>query len=258
MAAFPHTTQEAPMVRPSLGALVVASQAPPALRSYIQIVNVKPESVNDWLAMQQKETIPAIRKAGTQTRQTWTTQVFGESFEYFFVTPLTAFSDFDNQNPIVRALGADAARVYNDKLRKMIVSQRGLAITVFPESINPAASYEPKFMILNFNYAEPEHAAAYEAYLRNDAIPAIKKAKPLGYVVSRTLHGGDANEFVTARYMDKMAELDGPNLMTKALGADGAAKMGAKSAGMLARTERRVYRFVPELSFAAAAGKPSQ
>jgi hypothetical protein len=257
------------MVRPSLGALVVASvvalapsvpmaQTPPAQRAYVQIVNVKPEAVNDWLAMQQKETIPAIKKAGTQARQAWTTQVFGESFEYFFVTPIANFSEYDNQNPITRALGADAARVYNDKLRKMIVSQRGVAIAVFPESINPAVSYEPKFMVLNFNYAHPDHADAYANYLRNDAIPAIKKAKPAGYVVSRTLHGGDANEFVTARYMDKMAELDGPNLMTKALGADGAAKMGAKTAGMLVRTERRIYRFVPELSFTAATGKSSQ
>ena len=38
-------------------------------------------------------------------------------------------------------------------------SQRGLAITIFPESILPAANYEPKFLILNFNYAAPGHVA---------------------------------------------------------------------------------------------------
>ena len=59
----------------------------------------------------------------------------------------------------------------------------------------------------------------------------------------------DANEFVTARYMEKMSELDGPNLQTQALGADGAAKLSAKTTGMVDRQERRIYRFVPELSF---------
>jgi hypothetical protein len=131
----------------------------------------------------------------------------------------------------------------------MTNSQRTLAITVFPESIVPPASYVPKLMILNFNYAIPGRASDYEAYLRNDAMAAIRKAKPVGYSITRTLHGGDANEFVTARYLEKMADLDGPNLMTQALGAAEAAKMTAKNAPMLQHTDRRVYRFVPNLSF---------
>lgn len=35
----------------------------------------------------------------------------------------------------------------------------------------------------------------------------------------------------------------------QAIGADAAAKLGAKTAGMLERQERRIYRFVPNLSF---------
>ena len=228
-----------------------SAQSPAApVRLSVQIVNVKPEAVNDWLALQQKETIPALKKIKAPARDAWTTSNFGEAFEYFFTQPLDKFAQYDNpQGPMIRALGEEGARIYNEKLRRMIASQQTLAITIMPESIVPPPSYVPKFMVLNFAYAVPGRAADYDAYLRNELMPVIRKAKPTGYVMSRTLHGGDANEFVNARYLEKMADLDGPNLQTQAIGAEAANKMGAKTAGMLQRQERRIYRYVPNLSF---------
>lgn len=252
------------MARCSFGTLVVfvasaftlassftSAQSPAApARLSVQIINVKPEALNDWLALQQKETIPALKKIKAPAREAWTTSTFGEGFQYFFSQPLDKFAQYDNpQGPMIRALGEEGARIYNEKVRKMIVSVQTLAITIMPESIVPPPTYEPKFMVLNFAYAVPGRAADYDAYLRNDLIPVIRKAKPTGFVMSRTLHGGDANEFVTARYMDQMADLDGPNLQTQAIGAEAANKMGAKTVGMLQRQERRVYRYVPNLSF---------
>lgn len=252
------------MARSSFGTLVVfvasafvlgpsfpaAQSAPAPVRLQIQIVNVKPDAVTDWLALQEKETIPALKKIGSPGREAWTTSIFGEAFEYFFSQPLEKFANYDNpQGPMIRALGQEGARVYNEKIRKMIVSQRTLAITILPESIVPPPTYQPKFMVLNFAYAIPGRADDYQAYLQKDLMPVIRKAKPGGFALSRTLHGGDANEFVTARYLEKMADLDGPNLPTQAIGAEAAAKMGAKTVGMLERQERRIYRFVPNLSF---------
>lgn len=261
------------MSRRSLGTLVVfvasafvlapeflRAQAQPApQRLQIQIVNVKPEALTDWLALQQKETVPALKKIGVVSRDAWTTSIFGEGFEYFFATPLAKFADYDNpQGPFVRALGQEGARIYNDKVRRMIVAQRTLAINVFPESILPPASYVPKFVILNFNYAEPGRAGDYAAYLRDDFLPAIRKGKPVGFAASRILHGGDANEFVTARYLEKMADLDGPNALQLAIGNDAAAKLQAKTAGMFQRQERRIYRYVPELSIRPTSGTSNQ
>src|SRR5687768_15956514 len=129
-------------------------------------------------------------------------------------------------------------------MRRLIVSSRTLAITVLPESITPPPTYQPKFMILNFVYVTPGRVNDYANYLRNELMPVIRKAKPVGFGLSRTLHGGDANEFVTARYIDKMAEMDGPNLQQQVLGDK--AGMLAPAAGVVQRQERRVYRFVPE------------
>jgi hypothetical protein len=251
------------MVRRTLGTLVVVvasafalapefltAQAPPAQRLMVQIVNVKPEGLDEWLALQQKETIPALKKIGVAERQAWQTATFGEGFQYFFSQPIDKFAAYDNpQGPMVRALGQEGARVYNAKVRKLINATTTLAITVLPESIAPPPTYEPKLMVLNFTYVVPGRADDFLAYWRNDLMPVIRKAKPVGFGLSRTLHGGDANEFVSARYLEKMADLDGPNLQTQAIGAEAAAKLGAKTAGLVQRQERRIYRFVPSLSF---------
>ena len=248
------------MARHSLGtcvvfvasALVLSSSFPTAQsapqRLQINIVNVKPDALNDWLTLQQKETIPALKKIGIPAREAWTTSVFGEGFQYFFSTPIDKFAAYDNpQGPMVRALGQEGARIYNEKVRKMILSQQTLAITVLPESIIPPPSYQPKFMVLNFAYVTPGRGNEYLNYLRNELMPVIRKAKPVGFGVSRTLHGGDANEFATARYMEKMADLDGPNLPQQVLGDKAGAL--APAAGVVQRQERRIYRYVPNLSF---------
>lgn len=240
-----------------LGSSFATAQSAPPQRLQINIVNVKPDALNDWLTLQQKETIPALKKIGIPAREAWTTAVFGEGFQYFFSTPIDKFAAYDNpQGPMVRALGQEGARVYNEKVRRMIVSQQTLAITMLPESIMPPASYQPKFMVLNFAYITPGRGNEYLNFLRNELMPVIRKAKPAGFGVSRTLHGGDANEFVTARYMDKMADLDGPNLPQQVLG-DKAGTLGP-AAGVVQRQERRIYRFVPNLSFTAGTRTGSQ
>jgi hypothetical protein len=258
------------MVRRSLGTLVVfvasafvlasplaIAQAPPPTRLSINIVNVKPEALNDWLALQEKETIPALKKAGIAGRTAWTTANFGEGFQYFFTTPIDKFATYDNPlGPVARAIGEQNARVYNEKLRRMIVSQQMLAINILPESIVPPPTYQPKFMVANFTYVTPGRAADYVAFLRDQLMPVIRKAKPVGYALSRTVHGGDANEFVSARYIEKMADLDGPNLQQQVLGAKAPAV--APAAGIVQRQERRIYRYVPNLSFTSAAGTTSR
>jgi hypothetical protein len=229
----------------------IAAQTPAAVQWYsVNIVRVKPSALNDWLALQQKETIPGLQKAGVAERQGWQVAQFGPGFEYFFLSPIPKFAQYDNpQSPIVRALGEAGARAYNDKLRTMIESTQTLGIQMLPESIAPPATFEPKLAILTFHYVAPGRGNDFLNYLRNDFMPAIKKAKPIGYAVSRTIHGGDANEFVTGRYLDKFADLDEASLLTKAVGAEAADKINAKVAGIVTHQERRVYRFVPTLSF---------
>src|SRR2546426_5171510 len=78
---------------PAAKAPAAAKQAPqtaaamPLPRAAVTIVQIKPELVNEWQDFQKNETIPTLRKAGV-TERTALTTVFGESFEYIFLTPV--------------------------------------------------------------------------------------------------------------------------------------------------------------------------
>ena len=228
---------------------VAQAQAPVPQWYSINVVSVRPERLDDWLALQRNEAIPALQKAGVRERGAWVS-VYGDGFEYFFATPLAKMADRDQPGPFVRALGEDGARAYNAKLRGMVERTRAIAIQALPDmSIVPPPSFEPKLAVLTFSYVAPGRGPDYENYLKTDLLPAIRKAQPAGFLHSRTIFGGDAGEYVSLRYIDSFAEIDKGPLLTQAVGAAAAGRITAKAAGMLTRQERKIYRFVPNLSF---------
>lgn len=238
-----------------VGASVVSSagitaQQPARLLNSVTVVRVKPEAVDAWLDFQAKRTIPAIKKAGTTQRDVYET-IYGTLGEYRIVTPLANFANRDNpQGPIVRALGEAAAKEYNDTLRKMLVS----STTTIIEGIADA-SYDPNpntihpVLVLTTSHVAPGRVADYLAFLRGERLAAVKKGESPRDLVSRVLFGGDNNEFRLASFQDKIAALDGPSAVQRALGPEGTAKLTAKLAGILTRSERTVWRRVEALSF---------
>ena len=228
-----------------------AQTAPAPVRLSIQIVNVKPEALNDWIALQEKETIPALKKIKARRREAWTTAIFGEAFQYFFSQPLDKFANYDNpQGPMIRALGADGGadlqrQAPEDDRQPADVGDHRPAREHRPAGILRAEVHDPE---LQLRGSGPRGRLRGVLEKRPDTDHSQGQANRI-FVASRTLHGGDANEFVTARYLEKMADLDGPNLQQQAIGNEAANKLGAKTAGMIQRTERRVYRYVPNLSF---------
>ena len=69
------------------------------------------------------------------------------------------------------------------------------------------------------------------------------------YLVSQTVFGGNANEYITLTMRDTFAELDKGPVLVQALGPEGAQKLNQKlPAGTVVHLERSLTRFVPELS----------
>jgi hypothetical protein len=244
----------------ALGVLVLGPDASPLAQTQqvapqwysINVTRVKPDRLDDWLALQRNETMPALQKIGVRERGAWAS-VFGDGFEYFFATPMANMAERDQpQGPFVRALGQEGARAYNTKLRGMIEGTRTIAIQALPDlSIMPPPSFTPKLAVITFSYVAPGRGPEFENHLKVDVLPAIRKAQPIGYLHSRTVFGGDAGEYVSLRYIDTFAEIDQGPLLTRAVGAAAAAKINAKVAGLVTRQERRIFRFVPDLSFKA-------
>lgn len=218
---------------------------------HITVMRVKPELVTEFVDFQKNETIPALKKAGVTSRDVWVTGVFGESFEYVFVTPIEKFAQYDSPSPIVRALGEEGARAYGAKLRRFLTSQHSYAVRMRPDlSYQGKMTWPPKLAVVSWNRVAPGRSMEYEAYIKNDVLPAMKKAEVAGFLVSQTTFGGNGNEYVSLVLRDNFAHLDKGPPAVQALGQEGANRLSQKTAGLVTNTERSIAHYNPDLSIA--------
>jgi hypothetical protein len=229
-----------------------AAAASPQRNWYsITITTVKPDRVTEWLDIQKSQTIPMQQKGGIKSRETWLSGApFGEGNTYGIVTPIDKFATYDMPNLASRVLGDAPARAYQEKLAALIVSRRTFAVQDRAElSIPPAATAKIVGAILQDVTVVSGHAEQYEAYLKNDVLPVLKKGNVLGTAVSRTVFGGNGNEYHLVTYFESFAEIDKGPAQVRVLGQPAAAALAAKGAAHIANIERTILRYVPDLSF---------
>jgi hypothetical protein len=226
--------------------------AAPQKREMMQItvVKIKPDLVTEWLDFQKTDTIPMLKKAGVPRRDAWQTAVFGEGGLYAFVTPIDSFTQYDGDSPVVRALGAEGARGYNAKNRRFIESTRSYAAQTRPDlGYDVKMSGPPKLALLSNVQVALGKASDYEALIKSDILPVMRKAH-LGYAVSQTILGGDTSSFTTLIFYDSFADIGKGHPFLRILGAEGERQLSMKAAGIVTHVERNVIRYVPDLSFA--------
>ena len=223
---------------------------PQVQRLQVNIVDVKPDMIDAWIDFQAKQTLPALKKIGVVQRDVYQA-AYGPAGRFLAVTPLNKFADRDNpQGPIVRALGEAAAKTYNDTVRKMVASQRTIVIEPIPDaSFNPSPDATYKVVVLSINHVAPGRGTDFLNYVRNDLLPVQKKGEVKRFTVSHTLFGEDPNEYGTATWMEKFADLDAGSAVVRVLGQDAAAKLLQKTVGIVTSVERYVYLRNDQLSF---------
>jgi hypothetical protein len=215
----------------------------------VTVVQIKPDLVNEWMDFQKSEAIPTLQKGGVKER-TGIATVIGPAFEYVFLTPATNFAARDGDNPIVKALGQDAARAYAQKNRRFIASQRTYVVRMRTDlSYHPDPSAPLPVAVVSEYTLAPGHAPDFENFLKNDVTPAHKQMKTGGFLVYQGLFGGEPNTFVVANLMKNFAEIDSGPAIVRAYGAAKAAAIQQKLAGFVTHIERTVSREVPELTF---------
>ena len=109
-----------------------------------------------------------------------------------------------------------------------------------------------KLAVVTSIHVAPNRNSEFENYIKNDYMPVMKQAQ-VTYLVTQTIFGGDANEYVTLTMRDSFADLDKGPVLVQALGQEGAQKVLQKlPAGVVLHVERSLSRLVPELSFMPA------
>ena len=239
--------------QPARAAQPAAATAAPRTWYSVNIVTIKRGSGPEWVDFQKTQTIPMQQKGGVKVRETWQSGApFGQGSTYAIVTQIDKFADYDQPPLPQRTLSGDALRVYQEKQNRLVESNRAFAIQDRTElSIAPAASAQIRGAILMDVTVVGGHADQYEAYIKNDLLPVLKKGNVLGYLVSRTVFGGNANEYHTLQMFDSYADLDKGPVPVRVLGAAGAAALTAKVTPHVASVTRSLMRYVPDLSFRA-------
>jgi hypothetical protein len=215
-------------------------------RFWVTETHVKPEMMTQFRELYLKETLPAQQKGGVKQQSVWMTATLGEAFQYITIRPIESLQQFDEPSPLIKALGEEGFRKWEAKRGTMIVSTRSYIMQARPEmSIAPNPNEPPKLAFVIRQSIAPGRSADFENFVKNDALPIIKKVDPKGYIVRKVGTGGDLEEYHSVILMDSFADYE--KWMT-ALDKEGYNKITAKRAGIVMHRESAVYRYVPELS----------
>jgi hypothetical protein len=229
-----------------------ATAATPAAPMFVRltIVEVRPDMVADYVALQKSETIPALQKAGIEFRDAWRTGVFGSGFTIAYIAPLKTFAALDGPNPLLASMGEEGYRAYQMKMGKLISSQRTYALRERPDlGHKTEGSPMSKLGVLASVEVVPGRATEFETILKNEWTPALKKAGVATYSVSQVVFGGSAGQYYTFTPIENFAQLDKGHPIVNSIGEAGMNKLIAKMGPSTRSVERWIIRYDAELSF---------
>jgi hypothetical protein len=97
------------------------SQEIPAMVAVMRVV-IKPDRVQEYLALQKSEVVPAYQKAGLTGIMFSRTRLGGPNTEFRRVVPVKGFAALDGEAPLVTAMGGqEAYQKYLAKVSPMLV-----------------------------------------------------------------------------------------------------------------------------------------
>jgi hypothetical protein len=216
----------------------------------LTVAHIRPGMMREYIDYQKSDVIPALEKAGIKSRRSWRTAVFGNLFEVAHVTDISSLDQYDSPPPMQSALGEQGFAAYQAKLGGMVTDARTYAIRTRPDlSYFADESYRPKMAILTTVEVMPDKNMAFETFIKNDWIPALKQGGGTYYAVSQVMYGGSATTYMTLVGIDTFADLAKGHPVLRALGEQGMNKMMTRAAGFSHHIERSVIKLDPDLSF---------
>lgn len=248
----------------ALAAPVFAADAKPQPSSQLIVVTtvkVKPGMAKEWEAIQ-SDISNAYQKSGIPFRNVWQTTMFGDMYSYATASPISKFADLDGDGPLLKAVGKEESAKIIARLAAVTDSAHRMIIRSRPDiSIGEMKTLPTTPVELVRIHVAPGRTADYENLLKTEFLPAAKKGGTEVAIVYQTVLGGVGPEYHAVIVLNKLADFDEPSPIVKALGKEGAAKLGAKFAGISVSSETSIMRGRPDLSYtlktdkAAAAGE---
>ena len=238
-------------VLPSLIVILGASAAPSAWAQEqdagfinVRVIQVKPDRIAEWEELQ-KEMSAAMKKAGA-TRHIW--QVARGGIDtYHIVTYVSELGA--NDEPAENPLGATRFAAWAGRVGQCVGDRQVLVLRRYPDLTIPMKDgATPNLMLLALRTTEPDGRTEYADYLRDQFVPALKKAKVDGFYVSRVFAGDSPDTWVVANMVDKWSDFDTPHPIIETLGQEAGAKVFAGLSPMMERRENVLLSYREDLS----------
>jgi hypothetical protein len=234
---------------------VLGAQSPPAARQLLMIneINVKPETAPDWADLQKSELIPTQKKAGLPWRDAWANGPGGDPYLRAIVTPVSSLAQYDNPNPLIKVLGEQGFAAFSAKSRKLVAGSHSTIVMTRPDLGFGTRQGTPKLAILSVVNAASGRGPDFEALLKTDIVPALKRAGVTYYSVVQVVFGDDVNKYMTLTLVNDYSEIAKGSPLERALGPEGMANLTRKAGPLVTRLERRIIRYLPDLSYGPSA-----
>jgi hypothetical protein len=230
-----------------------SASAPQRQLLMINEIQLKPETAPDWMELQ-KSVLDAQKKVATRGREVWASGPGGDPYLRAIVTPIASIAQFDNPNPLAKALGEQGWAEFSAKNRKLVAGSHSTIVVTRPDlGFGTRGTTAPKLGILTIVNAASGRGPDFEALLKSDVVPALKKGGVSYYSVVQVVFGDDVNKYMTLSLVNDYAEIAKGSPLERALGPEGMVKLTQKAGPLVTRLERRIIRYLPELSFGPAA-----
>lgn len=222
----------------------------------VDIVQVRPEKLDDYIELQLEEVNPALQRAGVPFRSAWRTAEFGNTYERVFATPIGSLADFDTGGPLARAIDPDRLARLRDRVRECLVGRQSYLSRNRPslsvESDDPSGLFLLRIATIQI---APGRAADWEAFLQ-DNLPRFRGADVVFAVYERVFGPGPTTWQIVENHAS-FAELAQPSILERTFGEQADA-VAATLGGVVQSVERTVLRYDAELSYSSIPSSTQQ
>ncbi len=211
---------------------------------------IKPGMMNEYLEWAKKEALPLFINGGVKEAYFFTS-VFGDRAITTFTEVHDSFAAIKARNEaFAKNNTPEALAALTAGANRYIEHTRTFIVETMPELswLNPNLKSLPPYFVVQVQHIAPLRGRDYEAYIKNDWLPLVKKAETNGRVVSRMRSGGDPNQYTTFVPLNDLTDLDQPNKITQMIGAENVAKLQQKLVGIVLSTETRILRLRADIS----------
>ncbi len=219
----------------------------------VQVVEVRPDKVTDFVELYREEINPALRRGGVPWRSAWRAGEFGNEYERQFITPLSAFSDLDGGDALPRALSqGDYDRVL-DTLRETTIARHSYAVR-YRQDLSVESDDVSGLSIARVTNVQiaTGREGDFEAFLR-DNVATFRDAGVVFGIYQRQFGPGPV-VWQIVENLRSYGDLARGGILRA---FDDQTSAAQQLVGVITSVERYVLEYDPELSFAGVSA-PSQ